>query len=45
MAVSARIATDPLLRRALLALLAVAFFAAAVAGVFGAFINKIAATR
>jgi hypothetical protein len=40
-----RIATDAMLRRGLLVLFAVAFFAAAAAGVFGAFINKVAATR
>jgi len=40
-----KIATDPVLRRGLIALFSIAFFAAGVAGVFGAFINKVAATR
>jgi hypothetical protein len=34
----------PKVRNACMALFAVAFFAAAVAGVFGAFINKVAPT-
>jgi hypothetical protein len=41
----ANLSRSPKIRRALLGMLAIAFFAAAVAGVFGAFINKVAATR
>jgi hypothetical protein len=40
-----QIARDPKVRRALLVLYMVSFFCAAVAGVFGAFINKMAPTR
>jgi hypothetical protein len=40
-----RLATMPQVRRAAMWLLIVGFGAAAIAGVFGAFINKIAATR
>jgi hypothetical protein len=40
-----KIASDSTLRRGLIGLFSIAFFAAAVAGVFGAFINKVAATR
>jgi hypothetical protein len=42
---SERLANNRSLRVALIALLAISFFSAAVPGVFGAFINKIAATR
>ena len=40
-----RLVDLPKVRRALIWLLVLAFFASAVSGVFGAFINKIAATR
>jgi hypothetical protein len=40
-----RLTDMPLLRRAVMGILIVSFGAAAVAGVFGAFINKVAATR
>jgi hypothetical protein len=40
-----RLTDMPLLRRAVMGILVVSFGAAAVAGVFGAFINKVAATR
>jgi len=40
-----RLSDLPMLRRAVMALLVVSFSAAAVAGTFGAFINKVAATR
>jgi hypothetical protein len=40
-----KIANDRRMRNLLLALLVISFMAAAVAGVFGAFINKVAATR
>jgi hypothetical protein len=40
-----RLANEPRIRRALIVLFSVAFASAAVAGVFGAFINKVAPTK
>jgi hypothetical protein len=39
-----RLAQEPRVRQALIVLFCIAFFAAAVAGIFGAFINKVAPT-